>query len=432
MSDSESSECEDNSADPEYGFGDGQIEENSTRHLFVFSSEKSGMDYSCLSKDEQERIVRNVSRGSKYMQKAEVQDMQNNKRIARVLERAQNATYADSKRAEDHVAQMTAALENRRSFERHVVVLDMDSFFASVELRDRPELKDKPVAIGGDSMISTSNYVARKFGVRSGMPGFIARKLCPQLVFLPLNFSKYKCVSDQARDIICLVDPHYSQHSIDEFVFDVTDAALEEYRRSHMSSPVRPLALSVGHEVMRDFAESVVAKIRADIKHVTHVTCSAGIANNTQLAKICSNFNKPDGQFSLRPMNASSVRAFCDSLQTRQVGGIGKVSEKVLQSFGVRTLQDARKKMATLSLAFSSKFINFLLSSCIGVCEGEGCQRNLENIPSSAVDRRSIGVERTVGSISKKQEIYDILKALCEKLADELEKQNLWASHPPK
>ena len=97
----------------------------------------------------------------------------------------------------------------------------MDMFFAAVEIRDKPHLKELPVAVGSEMMISTANYVARKYGVRSAMPGFIAKKLCPQLVFVDCNFDKYEVVGQQIRDIIAEYDPNFSSHSLDEVYFDL-------------------------------------------------------------------------------------------------------------------------------------------------------------------------------------------------------------------
>ena len=98
----------------------------------------------------------------------------------------------------------------------------MDMFYAAVEIRDEPELANIPLAIGSDSMISTANYVARKYGVRSAMPGFIARKICPDLVFRPCNFKKYKDVSKVFKSILALYDPDYESMGLDEANLDVT------------------------------------------------------------------------------------------------------------------------------------------------------------------------------------------------------------------
>jgi len=102
----------------------------------------------------------------------------------------------------------------------------MDMFYAAVEIRDRPELADKPVAVGGMSMVSTANYVARKYGVRSAMPGFIAKQLCPGLVLVPCNFQKYKEVSEVMRSIVAEYDPNYASMGLDEVNLDVTEYLL--------------------------------------------------------------------------------------------------------------------------------------------------------------------------------------------------------------
>ena len=111
----------------------------------------------------------------------------------------------------------------KRDLTRLWIHIDMDMFYAAVEIRDRPELANKPVAVGGESMISTANYVARKFGVRSAMPGFIAKKLCPHLVFVNCNFEKYRDVSKIFRGILSEYDPEFESMGLDEANLDVTD-----------------------------------------------------------------------------------------------------------------------------------------------------------------------------------------------------------------
>ena len=134
-----------------------------TRHLFVFSSEKSGMENdSGLSKNDQMRIIYDASKGSKYMSAAESSDAKNDEKIARIMKKVSTATPNNLRTCKNQAMKLIEQLEQHRSFERHVCVLDMDSFYASVELRDRPELKEKPIAVG-EGMICTSNYVARKW-----------------------------------------------------------------------------------------------------------------------------------------------------------------------------------------------------------------------------------------------------------------------------
>lgn len=122
---------------------------------------------------------------------------------------------------------MIADIEKTRVVDRTWAHIDMDMFFAAVEIRDNPSLADKPVAVGGEMMISTANYVARKFGVRSAMPGFIAKKLCPDLVFVKCNFRKYRDVSNVFMKILEEYDPAYESMGCDEANLDLTNYLIE-------------------------------------------------------------------------------------------------------------------------------------------------------------------------------------------------------------
>ena len=156
--------------------------------------------------------------------------------------------------------------------------IDMDMFYAAVEIRDKPELAAVPLAVGSESMISTANYEARKYGVRSAMPGFIARKLCPQLVIVPCNFSKYREVAAVFQEIVESYDPDFESMGLDEANLDVTEYCMN-------------------HQITTDEQkENLALEIRTKIKEATQLTCSAGIACNRMLAKICTDMNKPDGQ----------------------------------------------------------------------------------------------------------------------------------------
>ena len=154
----------------------------------------------------------------------------------------------------------------------------MDAFYAAVEEKDNPELKDLPMAVGSLGMLSTSNYKARQYGVRSAMPGFIGKKLCPKLKIVPLNFARYRQESDNIRQVFKQYDPNFCPTSLDEAYLDITDFMLQHPSRS---------------------AAEVVAEIREKIRDQTLLTASAGVSYNTMLAKICSDQNKPNGQFVL-------------------------------------------------------------------------------------------------------------------------------------
>lgn len=145
-------------------------------HLFVFSgSNKAGM--SGYDKAKQAEIIYESSKDSNYFKHALAQDKKTDERISKMQEKVRSMSQSQTALIKKSVIKDRAELESKRDFGRICCVLDMDMFFAAVEIRDRPELADKPVAVGSLSMISTANYVARQFGVRSAMPGFIAKKL---------------------------------------------------------------------------------------------------------------------------------------------------------------------------------------------------------------------------------------------------------------
>jgi len=452
----------------ELGNQTAKVEDKDVTHLFVFAGgNKAGMDNTHLDAEKQMAIIHDASKDSAYMNQAESLDSKTDTRVQRILARLSDVTQAEMKKVTAESSRRVQEMEASRSFSRHMCVLDMDSFYASVEIRDRPELAELPVAVG-IGMICTSNYVARKFGVRSGMPGFIAMKLCPQLVCLPLSFGKYTAVAEQVRDIVRKIDPNFSSHSLDEVIFDVTDAAQQRYRalranqhslKSHVNSvcsDYNHAMLTQGHEhehthtdtedksdisviseeeaaqreedMIRSLAESVVAEMRCEIKRVTGgLTASAGIAQNTPLAKICSNINKPDGQYSLTPMTREHVLEFCAGLSTRQVGGVGKVGEKILSNIGIKTMGDALKRMPHIMHAFSLATSRFLLSSALGICEGEGQVRKRQNLPDSAVTRRSLGAERTMSALCGRTAICQAMLQIIEKLAAEMQSEGLFA-----
>ena len=159
--------------------------------------------------------------------------------------------------------------------ERIVLHIDMDAFYASVEQLDHPELRGKPVIVGGSSnrgVVSAASYEARKFGVRSAMPIFQAKKRCPQGVFVPVRMSRYKEMSDRVMEILEKYSPVVEQVSIDEAYLDLT-----------------------GLERLHGSPEQIARRIKEEIRRVTSLSCSVGIAPNKFLAKVASETNKPDG-----------------------------------------------------------------------------------------------------------------------------------------
>lgn len=342
-------------------------------------------------------------------------------------------------------------------------------FYAAVEIRDRPELAQLPVAVGGIGMISTANYVARAWGVRSAMPGFVGQALCrrgaefgmprAELTFVPPNFAKYAAVADVARAIFREYDAHMRSFSLDEAFLDLTryvrsrallgshDAArralsvcgptephvgpgaAEEVRGdgrgedSPRAGCASPSAACASRVELLELAEAVVAELRARVRDATGgLTCSAGLAPNFFLAKVAADQRKPDGQFCV-PASRDAIFAFLRPLPTRKVGGIGRVCEKLLKSaLGVGTCGELLSSCVRgdVRLAFSPIAADSLLRAALGCTapvDPEGAP------PTAGPERPSqkgISVERTFGATANVRELLARLDELCGKLAEEM------------
>ena len=202
---------------------------------------------------------------------------------------------------------------------RKIIHVDMDAFYASVEQRDDRALRGKPVVVawrGARSVVCAASYEARTFGVRSAMPAVRAERLCPDAVFVPPDFIRYKAVSKQIREIFARHTELIEPLSLDEAYLDV-------------SAPKQELGS----------ATAIATHIREAIREETQLTASAGIAPNKFLAKIASDWNKPDGQFVLRP---HQVDGFLAPLPVGRLPGVGKVMEAKLAELGIATCADLR------------------------------------------------------------------------------------------
>ena len=248
---------------------------------------------------------------------------------------------------------------------RKIIHVDMDCFFAAVEMRDNPALRDIPLAIGGSrerrGVISTANYPARKFGVRSAMPTATALKLCPHLTLLPGRFDAYKEASAQIRDIFSRYTSLIEPLSLDEAYLDVTDSV-----HCHGSATL------------------MAQQIRATIYNETGLTASAGIAPVKFLAKIASDLNKPNGQYVITP---DAVPDFLKTLPLSKIPGVGKVSAGKLETMGLRTCEDVQNSDLAQLLKRFGKFGRVLWERSQGIDERE---------ISSERQRKSVGVERTL------------------------------------
>jgi DNA polymerase IV len=203
---------------------------------------------------------------------------------------------------------------------RKIIHIDMDAFYASVEQRDNPQLRGKPVVVawrGGRSVVCAASYEARKFGVRSAMPAVRAERLCPSAVFLPPDFPRYRAVSHQAREIFQRHTDLIEPLSLDEAYLDVSE---------------NKTGLLTATQVAR--------AIREQIRSELSLTASAGVAPNKFLAKIASDWKKPDGLFVIQP---EEIDSFLLTLPVARLPGVGKVTEEKLKHLEVRTIADLRR-----------------------------------------------------------------------------------------
>ncbi|XP_057286934.1 DNA polymerase kappa isoform X2 [Pezoporus wallicus] len=418
---------------------------------------KAGMQG--LDKEKINKIIMEATKGSRFYENELKKDKQVNQRIEKMMQLKEKITAQQLLKAQLQVDKLVVELEQSRNLSNTIVHIDMDAFYAAVEMRDKPDLKEKPIAVGSMSMLSTSNYHARRFGVRAAMPGFIAKKLCPHLTIVPLNFGKYSKVSKEVREILAEYDPNFMPVGLDEAYLNITEHLEErlnwpENRRRFFfntegttendkddinisakfnehgcSSPVLfedstpPIN---DHPEQRDqlvensvafgtSAEEVVKEIRFRIEQKTQLTASAGIAPNTLLAKMCSDCNKPNGQCRIVP-ERQAILDFLKDLPIRKVPGIGKVTEKMLKALGIVTCSELYQQRALLSLLFSEASWRNFLDISLGLgstyLEKDG-------------ERKSMSTERTFSEMNTAEDQYSLCRELCRDLAQDLQKEGL-------
>ncbi|WP_109301724.1 DNA polymerase IV [Aquimarina sp. AU474] len=272
--------------------------------------------------------------------------------------------------------------------QRKIIHVDMDAFYASVEQMDNPDLRGKPLAVGGGGkrgVVSAASYEARVFGVRSAMPGFKARKLCSDLIFVRPRFDRYKEISDQIRKIFFDYTDLVEPLSLDEAYLDVTE-----------NKKGNPSATLIAKEIRQQIFEEV------------GLTASAGISINKFVAKVASDYNKPNGQ---KTVNPEEVVEFLEDLDVKKFYGVGKVTRAKMYQMGIYTGKDLKSK--------SEEFLtqNFGKS-------GKHYYQIVRGIHLSEVkpnrQRKSLAAERTF-SDNISSEIY-MLERL-ESIAEELQKR---------
>ena len=246
---------------------------------------------------------------------------------------------------------------------RKIIHIDMDAFYASVEQRDNPELRGKPVAVGGSrerGVVAAASYEARKFGVHSAMPSITAKRKCPDLIFVKPRFDAYKAISLQIREIFAEYTPIIEPLSLDEAYLDVTE------NRKGIASATH-------------IAEEIRAKVRAE----TELTASAGVSYNKFLAKLASDHRKPDGLFVITPAMGP---AFVETLPVRKFHGVGPATAAKMGRLGIKTGIDLKGQ----TLAFLQQHFGKAGSYYYWVARG------IDERPVRADRiRKSVGVENT-------------------------------------
>ena len=277
---------------------------------------------------------------------------------------------------------------------RKIIHVDMDAFYASVEQMDCPELKGLPLVVGGSSkrgVVSAASYEARKFGIRSAISGALAKKLCPDLIFVPPRFKRYKQISAKIRAIFSDYSDLVEPLSLDEAYIDVTN------NKKGIQS-----------------ASLIATEIRARIKAEIGLTASAGVSINKFLAKVASDYNKPDGQKTVPP---EEVLEFLETLDIRKFHGIGKVTAKKMYDLGVFTGLDLKQK----SLAFLKKNFGKLGAYYFDIVRG---------LHSSPVKpnrmRKSLAAERTFPeNLSSEIFLVDKLDQIATEVSNRLQRINI-------
>ncbi|QRV79440.1 DNA repair protein REV1 [Ceratobasidium sp. AG-Ba] len=375
------------------------------------SSGKAG-----LAKDQAEinKIIADVSKGSKFYENEKRKDAELTIRIGKLLilrdELMKSARIADIERLVDkqvfdlshhdqdgtELAQIEE-LEAQRDLSQIICHADMDAFYATVETLDNPSLTGTAFGVGS-GVLCTASYEARKFGVRSGMATFVAKALCPHLNIIPLRFHRYSEMSNRIFGVLRKYDPNLLAAGCDEGYLNLTAACQEANEKP----------------------EVLVQRMRDEVHRETGMTVSCGIAPNKALAKICSDLNKPNGQY-IMSFDRDSIMDFTRNLPMRKMPGTGRVFERILDSLGVKTCGDIYAHRAQLYLLSQHNKLSLhsLLCAYLGV-------HNNEVAPHSRESRRSIGYERTFNPQRDPKVLLETLEKVVEGLVEDCEKRG-WA-----
>ena len=362
----------------------------------VYTGEKGGMKG--IDHEKIEKIIYETTKNSRIFKKKE-EDLNYLKQEVALLEKKlenfhkNDILYNQVKKLADSRIEF---LKEQRRYDKIWLHLDMDMFFAAVEIRDNPSLKDIPMAVGNMSMISTSNYIARKYGVRSAMPGFIAMKLCPQLKLVQHHYTKYKNESIKIMNILEEYDIFIESMGLDEAYLDLTDYC--KNKKIYTKEGI----IEVANEIKKKIFEE------------TKLTCSCGIACNKTLAKICSDYNKPNGLFYL-DYEPNIIEEFISKLSIRKIPFIGSKTESKLNLLNIFTCKDLVERYIDLFYLNEESF-DFYMKNCYGIGRYEH---------SEYQEEKSISRSESFFMTGDKEILLKVLYNLNEKVIKDMEKSNV-------
>ncbi|KAL7552403.1 hypothetical protein ACHAWF_015638 [Thalassiosira exigua] len=429
--------------------------------LLISASDKAGM--AGVDRERVNAILLRASGDSAFMRRQRQMDDKANGRMEEMKRRIER------KGAEDDAGDWRRELERsaiepvlrryrrRRNPASTCVVVDMDGFFISCHVLDHPHLARVPACVGGTSMISTSNYIARKYGVRAAMPGYLGKRLVDELsggkeslTFVKSDFALYKKKSAEVQAVLEEYDPNLKMYSLDEAYMDIgpyLEIRLRDQHREMTHEDIRKLLVDKInastesqtstetrkiHEILplpviHDAAESLLNTIRQKVKSTTGLTCSAGLCNNFLLAKVASDVNKPDGQHFVGP-SEQQILEFVHPLPTRKISGIGRVMEKTLRGVcGIETVKDLYDKRAEVSFLFKPATSEFLMRASIGYSESKrNCSVDEESAEAEeALQRKGISHERTFSPTGDWTAMCMKLERITHCLAQDLRERSL-------
>ncbi|KYR02854.1 UMUC-like DNA-repair protein [Tieghemostelium lacteum] len=302
---------------------------------------KAGME--SVDFDQINSMLNQFSMGTHFQAKIERETQQTNEYIEEILQKLEHLPTDDvyHKVVDDYLDSLLKCKDTSRTF----IHVDMDAFYASVEEMDNHTLKGLPVAVGSMDMLVTSNYKAREYGVRSGIPGMVGLRLCPNLEIVPIRMDRYKEVSQIIRDIFFEFDPNYVSPSLDEGCLDITI-----YLKDHPElTPV-----------------DVASQLQYKIYKATTLTSSMGIACSPLLSKLSSEVNKPNGYFCLTNSHEESFK-YLQTIPIKKIPGIGRVRQKLLETLGLQSVEDILESKYELYFILPDKHKEILFKHALGV-----------------------------------------------------------------